>query len=1256
MSSLESCIRKAGPILNKDDAAAIRAIRDDKLKTTHGSQREFVNEAAVDEYIEILQGEKDFIMRQVEALGGVMADPSLSPSEFSKKSAENLDKAAKVFPQKGIYRPPAETVPIDYKSGLQLTEGFYERNKQLPDFTREILTERSAKTVEMLYPDFYSLPVDQVLAIVRTFDEKAATGLAGQTENQEFHAWAGAVVADWITKHETIPLRYKVEDQFNAKMVDVDPEHPMSVVTKLESVLREAEDAKPKSVRSIITAMAKAGEVKKAAVLASLPQTKLPDVMSHSRQIIKNYTSIIKSMEAWMNKLVDGHAELSKRWMDFNRKNKDGAKGARMLSEFMSASTLSGVDVPTFQMPDAATLKKMNQEKRAMWAKRKRVHAKLLPFWEKLGKMGEETVYEQKRYDPVTDTFKTSGIPMAVSEAQRIYLDVRDVYRSQNQTLLYNLEERIRNSHADAKAKTELIATVRRKFEAGNINPYFAMKRFGKYAAVAKTKSGEIVSYDKFETRPERKDWMDAMRKEGYALTPFEDQATDIRQMQRIDPGFVATVTELLSETVITDEEGNVRSGSSLSDEIWQMYLMTLPDTSIQKTSIHRKGRLGFSHDALRGFADATFHGTHQAAKLKFGHQMSITLEDVVLKTDELTKRFETIKNWQDGTRPEGKEDLTLHQLMSERISEGESESGYAALYAKYKRAAGVSGPEVHEPSSQKAIDKLLREAEIDGPWAVPLANELARRHEYNMNPKSSPWATKMTALGFIWFLSTSPAAGFLNLTQTAISAYPALRARFMGAGAGKELLRASGQYATSPTVEGFLASGKLTEKEKEAMTVFKESGMFSKTRTAELKGIGEYGTDYSDFQEKILNFTGYIFHKTEEMNRVVTSLAAYRLAIAEGRSHVEAITEADELVEISHYDYTNTNRPRLMQGDMGRVIFLFRNYSLNMTYRLVKDFRDMVWLSKNIPIEQRREARSRFLGILGMTSLVAGMSGLPMIWAVEAIANNLLGDDDDPFDSKTEMRRLVFDATERHIGEGWGQTIASAVMKGPWSSFSGMDMSTRASLNNLWIRDIPERLKGDPQGLMLHLAGEGLGPLWGIGMNFATGFSDLQNNRPDRAIERFVPKAVSDVLKTLRYATQGAQTYQRDMILSPEQFTKPSLFVQAMGFSPTGLTDRYDQNRAVQDMRSKLVNRRQDITNRLFMAWKMGDRQVAREVMKDIIAWNKANPRYGITPQGIMQSAKSRAEYDSRTVAGAAVEKRLQYLHNEMQFTNRPK
>jgi hypothetical protein len=1320
--SLESCIRKAGKALTKEDATAIRALRDDLVKSNTPGD---VNQKAVDEYLEILQGERDYIMGQVEALGATMADKSLSPSEFARKSAENLEAAARKFPRKGILRLPVETEVIDNKTGQRLQDtpenrkvaalNMSGRKVKLDPQQRaiDLLTERTYKSVELLYPDFYSLPPDQVLAIVNTFDPQAALGLAKQfgilprssrklnpamydqkrlaeinqsrrigTEAEWFNGWAGEVVADWIKKNETLPLYYKVEDPVARKLVDNNPDSPIAQYSKYGQVLEEAEAAQPVGIRKIMNWVIDKGSKGIEATLGAVPQSKLTDFITSGMESVTEYVKTVKRMDAWMNMVIEGHHAIAKSWLKFNRAN---PKIAKILGEFMHASTLAGVDVMTFKMPDAAEYKKMSKEKRAMWDKRASDYKVLLPFWERLGKSGERKQYQRFYYDHGSQQPKPIGNPVEVSEAQFIYLSVRDTYSMQRDMLIDNLEKRIEQTEADEAAKAALIAKLRKQFEAGQITPYFPLSRFGKHQAVAKTTDGEVVAFIKRENRRERNAWVDEMRARGFVVVKLEETASDLEAMNTIDPGFVASVTGMLDDSTVvkteTNAEGDViettTPGTKIQDAIWQMYLRTLPEMSARKAYIHRLGRLGFTHDALRSFSDHSFHSTHQIAKLRYGYELGEHLRNAGEEAEALSQRADKIKNMKaTGWRPEGMKDASEHEVMMVSNIGGPE---YRAAYAKF-RSPDATGYD--EEAHIKAREKILKAAEHDGPWAIPMAEELKRRHKYNMNPTSAAWSTKMTAFGFLWFLSTSPAAGVLNMTQTPISAYPILRAEFSGMGSGMELLKAAKDYASAPWLGATpSAVPRMTAKlkndkdsdgkelsfgERAAMQEFDAIGIFSKTRTRELMGLSEAGSAYSQRQEQLLEMAGYIFHKTEEMNRAVTGLAAYRLArkkLANDKAykndqerHDKAVLMAEELIEMSHYDYTNTNRPRFMQGDLGRVVFLFRNYSLNMQYRLIRDFRDGIWSNKNISKEDRKKARTRFLGIIGMTTLFAGVSGYPLFWAAEAMANNLLGDDDDPFDSKTAMRKLLHDATEEYIAEGWGEAVATSVMKGPWSSFTGTDLSQRASLNNLWIREIPENIKDDPVDLMTHLSGEALGPIWGIGVNVATGMRDISSDHTQRGIEKLMPKFMGDIGKTLRYATQGAQTYQRDVILPPEAFTSADLFRQFSGFTPTRLSNRYEQNRAIKDMEFKLKSRRSDLMNQLFMAWRISDRKTAAQVMRKIAEWNKAQPRYPISPDNIRQSANSRAQYDMRTVGGVAVDKRLQYLHEELRFTDKAK
>jgi hypothetical protein len=490
------------PGLTAADKEAVRALRDD-IYGAGDVTRDAANTQAVEEYVGILDMERENIINQVEKSGGVLADKRLSPSNFTQEVADTLEAETKKFPQKSAIRVPLEASPK----------------------TKDLIDERTYRSVEFLYPDFYSMHPADVLAIVNTYDPAAALDLAkGQgilpssarklipanydaatiAEIQKaatdtdsmyapeadptwFYAAAGEHIVNWIKKNETLPIRYKVEE-VDAALVDANPDHPIAATVKWGAVNQAAVDAEPKVGTARRTLERLGSDTPKHAALAAVPQSKLRDFIRYGMGTVKEYVRLNKRMDGWMNERIEGHAALAKDWLEYTHGKFFGIakpsqkRGARILGELMHASSLAGVDVSSFVFPSAAAYKKMNKTKRAMWDKRRADYEILKPFWDKLGgEMGGKRVtYQKMVYEPSTTKpgegqTVESGPPMEISEAQAIYLRVRDTYANQRTELIQNLEKRIMESEADEASKVALIAHLRKTFEAGKITPYFPL-------------------------------------------------------------------------------------------------------------------------------------------------------------------------------------------------------------------------------------------------------------------------------------------------------------------------------------------------------------------------------------------------------------------------------------------------------------------------------------------------------------------------------------------------------------------------------------------------------------------------------------------------------------------------------------------------------------------------------------------------------------------------------------------------------------
>ena len=1125
--SLASCIKKAGKALSKDDANAIREIRDELVND--GMTSTEANTKAIDEYLETLIGERAELMDQIEEAGGTIAEEPVSVSKYAAQ------------PGKGDL----------FGQDTTTAQG-------LADLTAERDAKRSTGQEDLETGD----PTDLFSQASKQVDIEDVTKKTTELK-------------------ENLPLRFKIEDDFTEGLVDKEPTNPIAQMSKLGAAVEEVSERATDNVSTIRKIIDGAKDISRTGALNAMPQSKLPEVIRNAMHGISEYVRTMKRMDGFINERLEEQSETGGLWRDMIRKNN---KDAKLLGEIMNGATLAQTD-PSKAFTIPASFGKMKNKQKRIWLKRKRNHGILKKSWNKLS-----------------------------PEAQELYKKVRDDYENMRTEVLEALENRIQETEADEMSRAQLIAELRLRFEKGKITPYFPLARFGKYWGTAKdVETGEVIAFIKRESRAETKEWVTEMRKEGYDAFASEEKSTNLDNVRRMDPNFVAKVTAMT--------EGLGKEGQVLADEIWQMYLRSLPEMSSRTAFIHRVGRLGFTGDALRAYGHHMFHGTHQLGKLNYSFQLQGFLDNVDQEASELTSRADRIKN---SLKNDGK--AATHKALL-------NFANYKKLFNAYK---GTEAERI-----DKAINKFIKQAEIDAPWARPLADEMVQRHEYNMNPQSSLWSTQMTKFGFMWFLSTSPAAGMLNLTQTAIVGLPTLGARFdsLGGAAGA-LMKASGQLVRT---RGDLKNT-LRGDERRAFEEFDRIGMFSKTRVRDLTGYAERGEDFSSRGQQLEDIASWIFHTSEKWNREVTGLAAYRMSRKAGRSHDAAVLEAEELVEMSHFDYTNTNRPRFMQKDAARVVFLFRNYSLNMTYRLIRDFRDGVMRNSNVDMEVRNEAAKRLTGILGSTFMFAGLSGMPLAYAFHSIADAMLGDDDEPYDSQASMRAYLTDI--------WGEDMATFITKGAWDTFTQTTLSTRASLNNLWIREMPDKLSG--QELGKHIIAEAAGPMAGILLNALQGIETVSEGYIERGLEKMVPKFASDAMKAIRYATEGALNYDRDVIMGPEEFTNWNLASQFFGTTPTPLTTRYEQGRAVKDYEGAVLKRKKYLMDRFFQAMKLGDVKEAKEVAELMKKFSQKNPGLRIDHKSLTQSAKTRADYDMRSVMGTTVSKKLHGLHEKFRMTDK--
>lgn len=883
-------------------------------------------------------------------------------------------------------------------------------------------------------------------------------------------------------------------------------------------------------------------------VLATVPLNYFPELARPNMTAVKEYMSVKRLMDAYRG---DKHAvadAIAGDWLKYMRLGfgKTNKAKAQELADLMHDSTLAGIDP---SLTDDETKAKagydiLRKRYQALPASGKELFAKVRDAYRAQADELDQILLDNVR--------KSQKIAKDQAEARyRKKLEEIRADRSMNPIERRKAEEDAASRHKSESTKMDWSAKARLtklriQFESNRVPaPYFPLGRFGQYYVTAKDVDGSVISFSKFERAADRDRFAREIQRDypGAAVTKgVMKDMTDPRAA--MDPRMVAEIEQLL---------GNAGVDQELMDMVYQRYLETLPELSMRKRYMHRKGTAGFDTDALRVFSSHMFHAAHQMAKLKYG--------------------------------------LELQELVNTTFDQAE------------------------------AADDQTR--------AMRLANEMASRHKWVMNPQGGSVAQTMTSTAFVWFLAASPAAAAMNLTQTFMMGLPILGARFGGIGrASVEVAKASADLISG---KGSVRNANLNREEMAAVDAFYRSGMIDRTQSHDLAGVGDTGVKYSPLRSRVMAVMSWAFHNTEVWNREATALAAYRLARKAGQSHLDAIDSAHDLTWKTHFDYSNSSRPRIMQNDFAKVALVFRSYSINMLYRLFRDIHQSV---KGESPQARREARYQLAGVTGMMALMSGITGVYGFNLMMAVAGMVFGDDDDPLDFEERFKADVIDVL--------GPELGGVVLKGVPGHYMGVDLTTRIGMPDLWFRSPSQDLQGKDewQFYLSQIAGATAG----IGEQLVRGASLVMEGDVARGIEIASPKFIRDPMKALRYWNEGLTSIRGDELLPADEIGIHGAVAQAMGISPAIVSETWERSAALKNAERRVMDERQRVVNAWAMAALAGDKEGVAEAIERVRKFNKkpVHSAIPITQDTLKRSIKTRVRNAAKREDGVLIQNEI--------------
>ncbi|MBG9088815.1 PLxRFG domain-containing protein [Neisseria meningitidis] len=492
------------------------------------------------------------------------------------------------------------------------------------------------------------------------------------------------------------------------------------------------------------------------------------------------------------------------------------------------------------------------------------------------------------------------------------------------------------------------------------------------------------------------------------------------------------------------------------------------------------------------------------------------------------------------------------------------------------------------------------------------VADEMRKRHEAVMNPNPSKLAQALTGFGFLWMMGMSPASAIVNLSQTAMVAYPVMAAKWGYADAARELLRASKQIGLKVGEKFNTIEDSLNEDEKAAFQKAVDYGVIDLSQAHDLAGVanGDPGLAGSAWQ-KVMDKASWLFHHAEKFNRQVTFVAAYRLAKRAGADSEAAFEQAKKATYDGHFDYAAQNRPRFMMGNVAKVVFLFKQYSQNILYALGRN--------AYLAFKGDKEARKTLAGLLVSHAMASGILGLPFVSTLLAVASMLGSDDDDPWDAEAALRNMLADT----FGDKAGEVMAKG-----FSRLTPLDVSGRLGLNQLIFPDIQDGLAGKKWAESLVVGSTGA--VVGAGIGAADGVQKILDGRYMEGLESMLPVAIRNPLKAVRYATDGQ--VDKSGITVKDDFNLFELAGQAAGFRSSDLALKQEGKSAVYRRDRALSAARAKILSAMAKAVMEQDAAALRELRSVVAQWNRKHPERAIKSENIMSSVRNR----QRRVAGA--------------------
>ena len=643
-----------------------------------------------------------------------------------------------------------------------------------------------------------------------------------------------------------------------------------------------------------------------------------------------------------------------------------------------------------------------------------------------------------------------------------------------------------------------------------------------------------------------------------------------------------------------------------LKDQLYQTYLMTMPERSYRKQFLHAEKVTGFSADVFRNFKISATKIANQAAKLKY--------------STKILNQVDAARSTLDGmpALERAKMELFVNEI-SKRAQEEINPPEQGAFVTGVNQFAFI----MLLTSAASAATQMA---------SIPIMVMPNLQQQYGYKDSSVKLAKYMNFLKSVGVTRLDPNNGDVTWTAPSIGS--------------------SSWVKASPILQKAFQAGL----EREVMTGTNTAVLTNKNRTPD----NSYASLPGVAARTSFNAMSAMFNGAERLTREMTFMMTFELEYAKSKNFDEAVQKATDTTHETLGRYDSFNRPRILRNAFGKTVGQFKMYAVYMTSFFMRNFYNSIRIS--VPLAERAAAMQRMAGVLVMGGMFHGLVGMPLYGVITDTIDVLLdqfGDEEEkkqrraknPLTSDNSNLRFRYEFLPKNFGhieitglDGRPHRLSEILEKGPISALTDINIGSRTSFDGMWFRD-PNPGKNWTE-TAINIATSNLGPGVSTGLNLARGVDDLSKGEILRGLEKLVPALFRTPITAYRIGTEGAETTKGADMLTRDELNNRNLIAQAIGFPPTRLARIQEQSfesqkevKKAQDQRAKLL----DGLNRVAFDPE-GDKADLKEVFEDIKKYNRRYPieKYLIDIDTIERSLETYANKRNMTYRGQVIEEKL--------------